>query len=72
MDYTSDKKYEELKRHAFQPVDIITTKLGEPLGISAIVPDSIKKVIVADLVRIRAPKINPKYLCNVLNTPSSR
>ena len=70
MDYISDKKYEELKRHSFKSGDIVMTKLGEPLGISAIIPNDIKEgVIVADLVRIRANKINKRYLCYVLNSP---
>jgi type I restriction enzyme S subunit len=44
------------------------TKLGSPLGISAIVEDLDEGVIVADLVRIRAERINTKYLCYHLNS----
>jgi|SRR3989344_8624582 len=69
MDYISEQKYLELERHSFKPGDIVITKLGNPLGVAAIVPPEIKKgVIVADLVRIRAQKINTKYLCYALNS----
>ena len=70
MDYVSNKKYSELTRHSFKPNDIILTKLGEPLGISAIVPENlIKGIIVADLVKIRTEGFNIKYLCYALNSP---
>jgi len=70
MSFVSKKKYHELKRHSFASGDIIMTKLGEPLGVSAIVEDLKKGLIVADLVRIRAAKINTKFLCYQLNSPS--
>ena len=44
------------------------TKLGSPLGVSAIVEDVEEGVIVADLVRVRAQQINTKYLCYHLNS----
>jgi type I restriction enzyme, S subunit len=69
MDYVSEEKAEELKRHSFQKGDIIMTKLGNPLGVSAIVEELDKGIIVADLVRIRAQKINTKFLCYQLNSP---
>ena len=68
MDYVSDTKYEYLKRHSYTNGDIIMTKLGNPLGVSAIVKDLKNGVIVADLVRIRAKKINTEYLCYFLNS----
>lgn len=70
MDYVSEKKAEELKRHSFQKGDIIMTKLGDPLGVSAVVEDLDKGIIVADLVRIRAQKIDTKFLCYQLNSPT--
>ena len=45
------------------------TKLGDPLGVSAIVEELDKGIIVADLVRIRAQKIDTKFLCYQLNSP---
>lgn len=72
LNYVSKDKAEELKRHSFNKLDIIMTKLGNPLGISAIVNDIEEGVIVADLVRIRADKIDTKFLCYQLNSPIIR
>jgi type I restriction enzyme S subunit len=71
MDYITPSKFEYLKRHSYKNGDIIMTKLGDPLGVSAIVEDLDEGVIVADLVRIRAQKINTKYLCYHLNSPTT-
>jgi len=68
MDYVSQPKFNELRRHSFRRGDIVMTKLGSPLGVSAIVDDIAEGVIVADLVRIRAQNINAKYLCYHLNS----
>ena len=68
MDYVSAEKFRELRRHSFRRGDIVMTKLGSPLGVSAIVEDVDEGVIVADLVRIRAQQINTKYLCYHLNS----
>ena len=72
MDYVSPEKALLLKRHAFQSGDIVMTKLGAPLGVSAIVQNMVGGIIVADLVRIRAQKINTHYLCYFLNSPTTR
>lgn len=69
MDYVSSAKFQELKRHSYRRGDIVMTKLGSPLGVSAIVEDLDEGVIVADLVRIRAQGINTRYLCYHLNSP---
>jgi type I restriction enzyme S subunit len=68
MDFVSPAKFRELRRHSYRRGDIVMTKLGSPLGVSAIVEDSDEGVIVADLVRIRAQRINTKYLCYHLNS----
>jgi type I restriction enzyme S subunit len=68
MDYVSAAKFRELRRHSFRRGDIVMTKLGSPLGVSAIIEDLDEGVIVADLVRIRAQRINTKYLCYHLNS----
>jgi type I restriction enzyme S subunit len=68
MDYVSSSKFEELRRHSYQPGDIVMTKLGSPLGVSAIVEGIPEGVIVADLVRIRAQRVDTKYLCYHLNS----
>ncbi|MFY9141654.1 restriction endonuclease subunit S [Sulfuricurvum sp.] len=69
MDFVTESKYAELKRHSYKKGDIVMTKLGDPLGASAIVEDIDDGLIVADLVRIRAEKIDTKYLCYHLNSP---
>ena len=68
MDYVSPAKFQELRRHSYRRGDIVMTKLGSPLGVSAIVENLDEGVIVADLVRIRAQRINTKYLCYHLNS----
>ncbi len=68
MDYISPSKFKELNRHSFERGDIVMTKLGSPLGVSAIVEELEEGVIVADLVRIRAKRINTKFLCYHLNS----
>jgi len=69
MDYVSKEKFQELERHSFAEGDIVMTKLGDPLGVSAIVKDIPDGLIVADLVRIRPTKIVTKFLCYQLNSP---
>lgn len=69
MDYVSKKKYQELERHSFAEGDIVMTKLGDPLGVSAIVRDIPIGLIVADLVRIRPSEVIAKFLCYQLNSP---
>ncbi|WP_304543831.1 restriction endonuclease subunit S [Sulfurimonas microaerophilic] len=69
LSYVTSEKYEELKRHSYKQGDIVMTKLGNPLGASAIVENINDGLIVADTVRIRAEKINTKYLCYHLNSP---
>lgn len=69
MDFVSQEKFEQLHRHSFRTGDIVMTKLGDPLGVSAIVSDIKDGVIVADLVRIRPKSVNSKFLCYQLNSP---
>lgn len=69
MDYVKPEKYQELARHSFTEGDIVMTKLGDPLGVSAIVNGIPNGLIVADLVRIRPSKVLTKFLCYQLNSP---
>ncbi len=69
MDYVRPEKYTELQRHSFSEGDIVMTKLGDPLGVSAIVEGIPDGLIVADLVRIRPSKVLTKFLCYQLNSP---
>jgi type I restriction enzyme S subunit len=72
LDYVTVEKAEELSRHSFRNGDIVMTKLGDPLGVSAIVEEFDSGIIVADLVRIRADKVDTKFLCYQLNSPRIR
>ncbi len=71
MDYVTTSKFQELKRHSYRSGDIVMTKLGSPLGVSAVVEGLDEGLIVADLVRIRAQRINTEYLCYHLNSPQT-
>jgi restriction endonuclease S subunit len=69
MDYVNESKYSELKRHSFSRGDVILTKLGDPLGISAVVEEVESGLIVADLVRIRlSEKVDARFICYQLNS----
>ncbi|MDG2487152.1 MAG: restriction endonuclease subunit S [Roseibacillus sp.] len=72
IDCVSTSKFQQLKRHSYHQGDIVMTKLGDPLGVSAIVDRAGDGLIVADLVRIRAQKINSRFLCYCLNAPQTR
>ena len=69
MDFVSPAKFETLMRHSFRLGDVVMTKLGNPLGVSAVVTDIEHGVIVADLVRVRPANIDTKFLCYQLNSP---
>ena len=74
MVYVTKEKYAELSRHNFRNGDLIMTKLGAPLGVTAIVNDLKEGVIVADLVRIRIDetKADKRFIEYQLNSPSIR
>ena len=69
MDFVSEVKFRDLERHSYTDGDIVMTKLGDPLGISAIVSGVASGLIVADLVRIRPTSIDTRFLCYQLNSP---
>jgi type I restriction enzyme S subunit len=69
--YVTKEKAELIKRHTFQPKDILITKLGEPVGLACISPESFGGgVIVADIVRFRNCEkyVNRHYLMYLLNS----
>jgi type I restriction enzyme S subunit len=52
--FISPHKAKELKRHDFNPGDIVITKLGDPLGKACVVPRNFGPgIVVADIVRLR-------------------
>lgn len=72
ISFVTQKKASELARHSYQAGDIIITKLGDPLGVACIMPESFPKgIIVADLIRLRPDpaKVDTKFLCYQLNSP---
>lgn len=71
LNYVTSEKAHELRRHSFERGDLVVTKLGSPLGAAAIVEELEQGIIVADLVRIRASKVDTKYLCYHINSPVS-
>lgn len=68
--FVTNNKADTLKRHSFVNGDILITKLGEPLGLACIVPDSLKKgIIVADIVRLRShSSVDRKCLAYLINS----
>ena len=72
MDFVSEVKFRELERHTYTDGDIVMTKLGDPLGVSAIIGGIAPGLIVADLVRIRPTSIDTRFLCYQLNSPFMR
>lgn len=62
INYVSEQKADELEKHSFVAGDIVVTKLGEPLGKAAIIPETLSRgIVVADVVRIR---VNPEFIDN--------
>ena len=74
IDYVSEEKFIELRRHSFKNGDLVMTKLGSPLGVTAFVENIDEGLIVADLVRIRSNNqlVNVKFLQYQLNSPLIR
>ncbi len=73
IDYLTKKKATELQRHSYKAGDIVITKLGDPLGVSCIMPKGFPDgIIVADLIRVRPNRefIDPRFLCYQLNSPA--
>ncbi len=70
MDYVTPEKFTELSRHSFRRGDIVITKLGDPLGIAAVVDEIDEGLIVADLVRIRVDesRVDTRYLAYAINS----
>tara|TARA_Y100000816_G_C26042220_1_gene545924 strand:- start:436 stop:1272 length:837 start_codon:yes stop_codon:yes gene_type:complete len=67
-DYVTKDKFLELIRHSFKPNDLILTKLGNPLGVCAIVKDK-EGLIVADLLRVRCKNLlDAKFLMYQINS----
>jgi type I restriction enzyme, S subunit len=71
--FVSEEKATELERHSFRAGDTVITKLGDPLGKAAIVPNSFERgIIVADIVRLRVDSkfANAAFVTYAINSPS--
>ncbi|MGJ0360183.1 restriction endonuclease subunit S [Aliarcobacter cryaerophilus] len=71
IQFVSEKKAEQLKRHSYKQGDIVITKLGAPLGKACIIPDTIDNgIIVADVVRLRLFEkyFDKKYVSYFINS----
>lgn len=69
--YISASKARSLERHTFNSGDIVITKLGDPLGKAAIVPEDLPYgVIVSDIVRMRVVEdlVDARYICYAINS----
>ncbi len=69
--FISAKKAKELDYHSFVSGDVILAKLGDPIGISCIVPKFLKfGIVVADVVRIRVSqrKADKNFIVQSLNS----
>ncbi len=70
INFVTNEKAAQLKRHSFLAGDILITKLGEPLGLACVVPDKFEfGIIVADIVRARPyEEVCRKFLTYLLNS----
>jgi len=64
------RKFEELKRHAAYPGDIVIAKMADPLARACLIPSVAERfVVVADCIRL-APDLSqydPRYLVHAVN-----
>jgi type I restriction enzyme S subunit len=71
--YISKEKANELKYHSYKPGDLVLAKLGDPIGKTCIIPNSMPEgIVVADVVRIRVSKSKaiPIFVEYALNSNS--
>jgi len=69
--YITEKKFEELKRHATYPGDIAIAKMADPVARACIVPDiEDQYVVVADCIKltIDESKADKEYVTLALNS----
>ena len=70
--YIKEEKAEELAYHSFLHGDIVLAKLGDPIGVSCIIPAELPHgIVVADVVRIRVSnkKADKQFVVQSLNSP---
>lgn len=71
MNYVSEEKSEQLRRHTAYPDDLVIAKMASPIARSAVVPNMFQKyVIVADCVKLKLKEnYSNAYINYAMNTP---
>ncbi|PAD67939.1 hypothetical protein CHH83_16260 [Bacillus sp. 7586-K] len=65
MNFVTEEKSEQLKRHIAYPGDLVIAKMASPIARSAVVPETYEKyVIVADCIKL---KLKENYLNHYIN-----
>lgn len=73
--YTSEKKFQQLQRHAAYPGDVLIAKMAEPVARACVLsPEFDKFMISADCIKLRPDrkKTSARYLAYVINSPFVR
>ena len=73
--FTSEKKYQELKRHAAFPGDIAIAKMADPIARACIIPPvSDRFLVVADCIKLSPDleKCSPKFIIYAINAHNVR
>ena len=73
--FTSEKKYQELKRHAAFPGDIAIAKMADPIARACIIPRvSDRFLVVADCIKLSPDleKCSPKFIVYAINAHNVR
>jgi type I restriction enzyme S subunit len=68
--FTSEKKHQELKRHAAFPGDIAIAKMADPIARACIIPPvSDRFLVVADCIKLTPDlkKYHPKFIVYAIN-----
>jgi type I restriction enzyme, S subunit len=71
--YVSPDKAAELSRHNYMAGDLVIAKLGDPCGMTCVIPSlGASGIIVADVVRFRGRNIDHRFLSYYLNSPGGQ
>lgn len=71
--FVTAEKANQLARHNYRPGDLVIAKLGEPCGMTCVLPEQAGRgVIVADVVRFRGREVNHQFLSYCLNSELGR
>ena len=69
--YIGEEKAKELNYHSFIAGDIVLAKLGDPIGVSCVIPPELPHgIVVSDVVRIRVSdkKVDKHFIVQSLNS----